>query len=218
MVDQKNEILENLSKAIYEYDAGKASESAERAVKSGIDPLDAVDTMTHAIKEIGDAFGRCELWLPDLVGASSAMQAAMPILEEEIKKRGSTRKSLGVVIAGTVFGDIHSIGKAMVVTLLRAAGFQVEDLGVNVTAKTFIDAVKKNNADLLVMSALMTTTIAEQQEVISELTKEGLRKKVKVMVGGAAVNDEFAESIGADGYDPTAPGAVDLAKQLISNS
>jgi len=215
MEEEKKQTLENLRKAVFEYDKELAQASAKKAVEQGLDPLEALDVMTVAIREIGDAFGRGELWLPDLVGASEAMQAAVPILEDEIRKRGETRKPLGIVVAGTVFGDIHNIGKTMVTTLLTAAGFQVYDLGVNVHAKGFIDAIKKYNPDLLAMSALMTTTCTEQEKVIKELKKEGLREKVKVMVGGAAVTEEFAKSIGADGYDPTAPGAVELALKLL---
>ena len=215
MTDKKNDVLDTLRKAVFEYDNKLAFEAAKEAVEKGIDPIDAVNVMTVAIREIGDAFGRGELWLPDLVGASEAMQAATPTLEEEMKKRGSERESLGTVVAGTVFGDIHSIGKTMVAALLTAAGFHVEDLGVNIKADEFSEAIKKYNADLLVMSALMTTTMSEQEKVITALQREGIRKSVKVMVGGAAVTDEFAESIGADGYDPTAPGAVELAKKLL---
>ena len=184
----------------------------------GIDPLEALDVMTVAIREIGDAFGRGELWLPDLVGASDAMQSAVPILEEEIKRRGENREALGIVVVGTVFGDIHSIGKTMVSTLLTAAGFEVHDLGVNVHAKKFVDAIKDYNANILAMSALMTTTCVEQENVIKTLINEGIRDRVKIMVGGAAVTEEFAETIGADGYDSTAPGAVELAKKLIGAS
>lgn len=215
MGEEKSQVLENLKKAVFEYNRNLAYDSAKRAVELGIEPLEALKVMTVAIREIGDAFGRGELWLPDLVGASDAMQAAVPILEEEIKKRGETRETLGTVVAGTVFGDIHSIGKTMVTTLLTAAGFQVYDLGVNVQAKGFISAVKKHNADILAMSALMTTTCAEQEKVIKELEKEGIRDRVKVMVGGAAVTEEFSKTIGADGYDPTAPGAVELALKLM---
>jgi len=208
-------IFENLRKAIKEYDNDLALKSVRESVERNIDPLEALNVMTVAIKEIGDAFGRGDLWLPDLVGASDAMQAAVPVLEEEIKKRGEHRETLGRVVAGTVFGDIHSIGKTMVVILLTAAGFDVKDLGVNVTAEKFIEAINEQNANLLVMSALLTTTCVEQEKVISKLKKEGIRDRVKIMVGGAAVTEEFAETIGADGYDPTAPGAVDLAIKLI---
>jgi trimethylamine corrinoid protein len=216
MANDKKGILENLRKAIFEYDRDLAARSAEEAVGEGIDPIEAMDVMTEAIREIGDAFGKGELWLPELVGASDAMQGATPVLEEEMKKKGRHRESLGMVVAGTVFGDIHSIGKTMVTTLLTAAGFQVEDLGVNVKAEQFSAAIKSQDAQLLVMSALMTTTMTEQEKVIEALNKEGTREQVKVMVGGAAVTDEFAESIGADGYDPTAPGAAGLAKKLLA--
>ncbi len=215
MAEDKKEVLENLEKAIKNYDNDLAYKSAKKAVELNIDPLEALDVMTIAIREIGDAFGRGELWLPDLVGASDAMQAAVPVLEEEIKKRGESRETLGIVVVGTVFGDIHSIGKTMVSTLLTAAGFEVHDLGVNVHAKKFVEAIKEYNADILAMSALMTTTCVEQENVIKTLTSEGIRDKVKIMVGGAAVTEEFAETIGADGYDSTAPGAVELAKRLV---
>lgn len=218
MAEEKKEVLDSLRKAIYEYNNELAEESAKKAVEMGIDPLEALDVMTVAIREIGDAFGRGELWLPDLVGASDAMQSAVPVLEEEIKKRGENRESIGIVVIGTVFGDIHSIGKTMVATLLTAAGFEVHDVGVNVHAKKFVEAIKENNANILAMSALMTTTCVEQENVIKTLKEDGIRYRVKVMVGGAAVTEEFAETIGADGYDPTAPGAVELAKRLVEKA
>jgi corrinoid protein of di/trimethylamine methyltransferase len=218
MEEEKKVILDNLRKAVFDYNNDLAFQSAKKAVEKGIDPIEAMHVMTGAIREIGDAFGKGELWLPDLVGASDAMQSATPVLEEEMKRKGTHRESLGTVVAGTVFGDIHSIGKTMVATLLTAAGFHVEDIGVNVKSEEFIKAIKKHDADLLAMSALMTTTMTEQEKVIESLKKAGIREKVKVMVGGAAVTDEFAESIGADGYDPTAPGAVEMAKKLLGKN
>jgi 5-methyltetrahydrofolate--homocysteine methyltransferase len=116
-----------------------------------------------------------------------------------------------------VYGDLHDIGKAMVSTLLAAEGFSVHDLGVNVTAKQFMDAVKQHQADLLAMSALLTTTAPEMRKVIDALRVEGLRDRVRIMVGGGAITQEFADSIGADGYDPTAPGAAGLARRLRGN-
>jgi len=210
-----NEILEGLRKAIKEYDNEKAENLAKRAVEEKLDPLRVLDAMTVAIREVGDAFGRGDLWLPDLVGAADAMQAAMPIIEEEIKRTGAKRESLGTVVAGTVFGDIHSIGKTMVCTLLTAEGFKVHDLGVNIKAEEFLQAIRNYSADILAMSALMTMTAPEQKKVIEQLKKEGLRDKIKIMVGGGAITEEFARDIGADGYDPTAPGAVKLARRLI---
>ena len=129
--------------------------------------------------------------------------------------RGSERESLGTIVIGTVYGDIHTIGKTMVATMLTAEGFTVHDAGINVTAEQFIEGIKKHGADILAMSALLTTTAQEQRKVIEVLKKEGLREKVKIMVGGGAITQEFASGIGADGYDPTAPGAAKLARELI---
>jgi len=209
------EVLENLKKAIVEYDSEEAANWARRAIQEKIDPVKTLAAMTAAIRQVGDGFGKGELWLPDLVGAADAMTSATPIIEEEMKRRGTTRESLGIVVIGTVYGDIHTIGKTMVATLLTAEGFVVNDLGINVTSERFVEGIKKYKADILAMSALMTMTAPEQRKVIETLKKEELRDKVKIMVGGGAITQEFANSIGADGYDPTAPGAVKLARRLI---
>ena len=210
-----DEILEDLKKTIIEYDSEKAIVLAKKALEEKIEPIKALDAMTEAIKQVGDGFGKGELWLPDLVGAADAMSSAIPIIEEEIKRTGAKRASLGKVVIGTVFGDIHSIGKTMVCTLLIAEGFEVYDLGINIKAEEFLEAIKKYNADVLAMSALMTMTTSEQKKVIESLKKENLRDKIKIMVGGGAITEEFARDIGADGYDPTAPGAVKVAKELL---
>lgn len=208
-------ILVGLRQAVLEYNSREAMIWAEKAVEQGLDPLSALDALTGAIRFVGDEFGRGELWLPDLVGASEAMLAATPIIEAEIARRGASRASLGTVVIGTVFGDLHNIGKAMVATLLTAEGFRVHDLGINVTAEQFVAAVQEYKADILAMSALMTTTIAQQVHVLEQLEEQGLRDKVKVMVGGGGVTQQFADSIGADGYEPTAPGAANLARKLM---
>lgn len=210
-----SEVLENLKKAIVEYDREGAAHFAKKAVQEHIDPIEALDVMTVAIRQVGDGFGKGELWLPELVGAAAAMTAAAPIIEEEIKRVGSRRESLGTVVIGTVWGDIHTIGKTMVGTLLTADGFIVKDLGTNVSAEGFISGIKQYNADILAMSALMTTTAPEQRKAMETLREQGFRDKVKIMVGGGAITQEFADSIGADGYEPTAPGAVKLARRLV---
>ena len=143
------------------------------------------------------------------------MQAAMTILEEQIKKSGIIRKSSGIVVIGTVFGDIHNIGKDMVATLLAADGYQVIDLGVNINAEKFISAVKEHQPDLLAMSSLMTMTALEQGKVIDALKKESLREKTKIIVGGGAITKDFADEIGADGYGAAATDAADLARELL---
>jgi len=214
-VSSSKEAIDQLRKAIVIYDRELAKDSAKKLISDKVNPLKVIKAMTEAIKLIGDAYGEGKLFLPDLVGASDAMSAAMPIMEEELKKTGTERKGLGSVVLGTVFGDIHSIGKTMVGTMLTAEGFTVHDIGINISAEKFIEAVKTYRPDILAMSALLTTTASEQKKVMTILEKEGLRKKIKVMVGGGAVTREFANSIGADGYDSTAPGAAKLAKRLI---
>lgn len=207
--------LTGLTKAIDEYDPAAAAAYAQQAVDEGMDPIDAFDAMTAAIQRIGDEFEAGTRWLPDLIGAADAMKAATPILEDALRGRGGTRTSLGVVVAGTVQGDIHSIGIEMVCTLLVAAGFEVHYLGIDVPAQKFVAAVREKNADIVALSALLTVTSLEDKKVIALLKEAGLRDKVKVMVGGGAINADFAKSIGADGYEPAAPGAVELAKTFV---
>ena len=209
------DILTGLMRAIDEYDAAAAADYAQQAIDEGLDPVAAFDAMTRAIKEIGDGFEAGTRWLPDLIGAADAMKAATPILEAALKARGGTRSSLGTVVAGTVQGDIHSIGIEMVCTLLVAAGFEVHYIGIDVPAAKFVDAVRETGADVVALSALLTVTSAEDKKVINLLKEAGLRDKVKVMVGGGAINADFAASIGADGYEPSAPGAVELAKTFV---
>jgi len=209
------DMMKKLKQAITNYDVEGTASCAEQALIEGLAPIDILKVMTEAIREVGDSFGKGELWLPDLVGAASAMQAAMPIVEEELSKSGVKRESLGKVVIGTVFGDIHNIGKDMVVALLTAGGFEVHDLGINVPADEFVNAIDKYEADVIAMSALLTTTASEQRKVIQMLKDKGIRDRIRVMVGGGAITADFAREIGADGYDPTAPGAVELARQLI---
>ncbi len=209
------EILEDLKKAIIEYDSGLAVSSAKNALGEGVDPNKIFKAMTDAIREVGERFSKGDLWLPDLIAASDTMSKAAPLVEEALKNAGGERKSLGNVVIGTVRGDIHSTGKNMVALLLVAEGFAVHDLGVDINPGEFVRAMKEYNADILCMSALMTTTITGMKDVIESLEKEGVRDAVKVIVGGAPINQQYAESIGADGYDPTAPGGAKLARRLI---
>jgi methanogenic corrinoid protein MtbC1 len=212
----ENEILDNLAKAVKEFSAENAAKWAEKAMEEKLDALKAMDALTGAIRDIGDAFGRGEVFLPELLGAADAMQGAMPILEADLEKKSKKWESAGRVVAGTVAGDIHNIGKSILCTLLKADGFEVIDLGIDVSVDSFLTATKQNQPHIIAMSALLTITAAEQRKVIQALEKEGIRSGIKVIVGGAAISEQFAESIGADGYESTALGGVKLAKSLLA--
>jgi methanogenic corrinoid protein MtbC1 len=210
------DIIDNLRKAVVEYDAAAAAKLARQIVDQGEDPLAALDAISAAMQAVGEGYSSGELWLPDLVGAADASQAAFPILEAEIRRRGQQSKSLGTIVIGTVSGDIHTIGKSMVGVLLSAQGFRVIDAGANVATQAFVEAVKDNHANILALSALLTTTAPEMGKVVQALKEAGLRDKVRIMVGGGAITQEFADSIGADGYGATAPDGVDVARKLLS--
>jgi corrinoid protein of di/trimethylamine methyltransferase len=165
---------------------------------------------------VGDKFQRGEYFLPHLIIAANGMQKAMELLEPELQMRQQQVASAGILVIGSVAGDIHEIGKSLVATMMSAAGFQVHDLGVDVPTQTFVTKVKETSANLLGLSALLTTTMTVQREVIEALQEAGIRDQVKVIVGGAPVSPEWAASIGADGYAEDAIGAIELAAQLLS--
>ncbi len=212
----KDNIFTGLREAMFNYDDKKVKKLTEESIKEGVNPIETVNILTEAIDKIGNRFERGELFLPDLMLGAKTMQEAMDLLKEEIKEKGLKLKTIGKVVIGTVFGDLHNIGKSMVATMLNANGFEVIDLGINIDSKTFIKAIKKNNPDILAMSALLTTTAPEQERVIKALVEEGIRNKIKVMIGGGPITQEFADKIGADGYEPTAQLAVKLAKKLVN--
>ncbi len=211
-----DEILEQLRKAIKEYDADQARHYSQEALKADMDPTEVIKNgPAMVLKEIGDKFACGELFLPELVAAGQAGEASIAVLNEEITKRSQTRRSLGKYIIGTVSGDVHSIGKNIVATMLRVAGFDVTDLGVDVPTDLFIQKVKEIKPEFLGLSALLTTTMDEQRKIIIRLREEGLRDKVKVMVGGAPVSSEWAKEIGSDAVGLDAQDAVEKALKLL---
>ena len=210
-----SEIIARLKEAIITYDKNLARQMATEALEGGIDPGEILDGTTEVIRKIGDEFAKGELFLPDLVGAACAMSEAISIVEKEIEQTGKKVEKIGTVVIGTVKGDIHDIGKTMVKTFLVAENFRVIDLGVDVSPEEFIKAIEKYNPEILGLSALLTTTITEQRKTIETLKDKGMRDKVKVIIGGAATNQEFADEIGADGYEATAPRAARLCKRLL---
>ena len=210
------DVYEALKKSVVEYDVKGAANWARKVVDEGLDPVVALNAISEAMHLVGEGYACEELWLPDLVGAADASKAALPILEKEIARRGQQTSHLGTVVVGTVRGDIHTIGKSMVGVLLLAAGFRVIDVGEDVSSERFVQAVKESHADILALSALLTTTAPEQGKVIEALKEAGLRDRVKIMVGGGAITQQFADRIGADGYRSTAPAAVELARSLLN--
>ncbi|MBW2366622.1 MAG: cobalamin-dependent protein [Deltaproteobacteria bacterium] len=208
-------ILAQLKRAILESDVDDTPDLARKALEDAIDPFVVMDTMIEAIQKVGDDFGAGYLFLPELVGSGKALEEAVPIVEEAIQSKGGTREPLGVMVIGTVQGDLHTIGKSLVTTMFSANGFKVHDLGIDVSTEKFVEAVKEFNPHILALSALLTSTAPEARAVIDTLQEAGLRDKVKIMVGGGAITEDFALSIGADGYDATAPGAVEVGKKLL---
>ena len=210
------ELFQKMSQSILDGDSDGAVALAKQAIQAGIDPLDAITKgFVLGVNQVGESFACGQAFLPELVMAGEAMKAAVATLEPEMQKRGTTRQVLGKVVLATVEGDIHEIGKTLVGTMLSASGFQVYDLGVDVPSAKIIEKIKEVDADLVGLSALLTTTMVKQKEVIDELDKLGLRKRVKVMVGGAPVTRDWVQKIEADGYSEDAIGAVGLAKQLV---
>jgi corrinoid protein of di/trimethylamine methyltransferase len=213
-----NPIFSHMKQSIIDGDVDAAEELARRALEEGIDPLEAVNLgYLPGMQQVGVDFGAKVLFLPDVVIAAEAMKKATAILEPEMARRGSERTVAGRVVLGTVKGDIHEIGKSLVGTLLSANGFEVHDLGVDVPFAKFAEKAREVNADIVGVSALLTTTMTGQQNVIEALDDLGLRPQVKVMVGGAPVTREWAEKIGADGYSGDALAAVVLAKSLMAS-
>lgn len=213
------EKLEKLSNLVVEGDTDGVKSIIKDLLESGSDPLKIVENgLTKGIRIVGERYGRGDLFLTELLLSAETMQDGMKILVPEIQKQKKELKRTGSMVIGTVAGDIHDLGKNIVIALFSANGFDVVDLGVDVPVQKFIDKVKELKPNILGLSALMTTTIPKQHEVINELKSLGLRDDIKVMIGGAATNKVFSNEIGADGYAENAIDAVSIAKQLIGIS
>jgi len=217
-MSSKSDIIENLRKAVLDLDVDRVRAGAEEAVRLGIDPIEAIDDgLSKGVRTIGDKFASGEAFLTELVMAGEAMKAGVEVLRPVILKRKLQRKSTGIVVIGTVRGDIHDIGKNIVAVMLESAGFEVNDLGVDVPPEKFLDKTKESKAQIVAMSALLTVTTPEQKNTVQAIEKAGIRKNVKVAVGGAAVTPEWAREIGAEGYSDNAVDAVELFKKLVAS-
>ena len=211
------ELLDAMRQSIIDGDEEKSEALARQALEQGLDPLTAINQgYVLGVHFVGEQFGAGEMFLPDLMLAAEAMKTAVAVLEPDMAKRGKRRQTLGKVVLGTVRGDIHEIGKNLVGTMLSASGFEVFDLGVDVPFEKFVEKAHEVGADIVGVSALLTTTMTGQKSVIAALDQAGLRPKVKVMVGGAPVTRAWADEVGADGYSEDAIGAVALARRLVN--
>lgn len=210
------ELFAKLTNSLVDGDPDATFEATKEALAAGIEPMAIIkEGLIPGMNIVGEKFSSGEYFLPDLIIAADGMQKAMTLLEPELLKRQQVIESAGSVLLGTVKGDIHEIGKSLVGTMLSANGFKVHDLGVDVPTETFVAKIQEIKPDILGLSALLTTTMVMQREVIKALVEAGIRDKVKVMVGGAPVTRGWAEEIGADGYAEDAMGAVQIARQLV---
>jgi corrinoid protein of di/trimethylamine methyltransferase len=209
-------LFEEMTDAVIAGLPDKACKLANEVLRAGIDPLAAIEQgFKPGMDVVGEGFAKGELFIPDLMMSSRAMQEGIAVLEPELLKRKQELQTLGKVVIGTVQGDIHEIGKTLVATMLTANGFEVHDLGVDVSPQRFVDAVRQVDADVVGLSALLTTTMLNQEAVILTLKETGLRDQVKVIIGGVPASPEWAEEIGADAYAENATEAVEVVKGLV---
>ena len=207
--------LKQLYESVVSGDAKKTQALTQQALAEGVDPLKLVnDYMVPAMDEVGRRFEANEYFVPELLISARAMKAALEIIRPLLTARGD--QPLGRVAIGTVKGDLHDIGKNLVGSLLEGGGFEVIDLGVNVTPEKFIATINEKKANIIAMSALLTTTMPSMKTTIDALKQAGVREKVKVLIGGAPITQKYADEIGADGYSENAVGAVALAKKAVT--
>jgi len=207
--------LNGISEALQRGKADKVSELVKQALNEGTTPKNILEEgLIHGMSIIGKKFKKNEIYVPEVLIAARAMHAGMDVLKPKLIETGV--KNIGKVVMGTVQGDLHDIGKNLVEMMLEGAGFEVIDLGTDISTDKFVEAVKEHKPNIIGMSALLTTTMVNMVGVIKALDVAGLRDKVKIMVGGAPITQNYADQIGADGYSPDASSAVDKAKAFLN--
>jgi len=212
----QDDILKEIKETLLSMDMEKTLILTKKALEKGHDPMKIIeDGLSNGIKRLGEMYENGEAFLPELIMGAEIMKRAIEIVKPELEKRKEERKKLGRVMLATVEGDVHDIGKNLVALMLWINGFEIIDLGVDVPKEEIVKKVRELKPDVLGLSALLTTTLLEQKKVIEELEKNGLRKNVKIIVGGAPVNEEWARKIGADSYAPDAVKAVDKVKEIL---
>jgi corrinoid protein of di/trimethylamine methyltransferase len=214
-----NDLYLRMKTAVVEGSRTEAERLAQEGLRSGLDPLAAIENgFAAGIQEVGILWERGDYFLPELVASAEAMKAAMAVLEPALSASSRQATRLGKAVIGTIEGDIHDIGKNLVAAMLQAHGFEVFDLGADVKIDRFIEKAEAESADLICTSALLTTTMANQKRLVELLRQRDLRSKYKVLVGGAPVNQAWADAIGADGYGENALAAVRAAKKLLGQA
>jgi len=209
--------ISNLYEAVLKGDSKSAVAITKQALEAGVDPLEIVNgQMVPAMDEAGRRFECEEYFVPELLLAARAMKGALELIRPLLAERGA--EPVGRVVIGTVKGDLHDIGKNLVASMLEGGGFEVIDLGADVSPEKFIDAVKQRKPDLVCLSALLTVTMPSMKTVIEALKRAGVRDSVKVLVGGAPVTEQWAQEIGADGYGASAAAAVPLARRMVGKA
>jgi trimethylamine corrinoid protein len=212
----KEEIIAKAKEAITEYDEEMAEEAANEALKEGIDPVEIIEHgFTAGMQEVGEQFEQGAVFLPHVLAAAEAMKAGIEVMKPEMERRKSKTEKKGTIVIGTIEGDIHSIGKDIVASMLNIAGFEVIDLGRDVPIKSFIEKAKELKPEFVASSALMTTTMVNQIQIEEQLKEAGIRDQVRTMVGGAPVTQDWADKIGANIYGENATDAVNKIKAAL---
>lgn len=210
-----SELFKDISQAIYDGDAEKVVDLAKGGIEAGVAPNEMIDNGgVDGLERLGDAFNEMEAFLPELMLGGDAMKALLDFLLPYMEKGDSG--STGTVVVGTAQGDLHDIGLNLVATQLAVAGFNVINLGTDVSVKEYIDVAKKNDADIIGISSLMTSSAYYQEELVKKMVKDGIREDYKIVVGGGPITPQWTKDIGADGYARTAVQAVDLCKRIVS--
>lgn len=208
-------MVSELVDAIAKLERDEVLEYLRKEIQKGTDPLEIVEQLSQGLKIVGDLYDKREYFLAELIAAGDIFQEAFQEIKPILEKKNLKTQSKGKIVIGTVQGDIHDIGKTIVATLLVSSGYYVEDLGVDVPPEKFMEAIKKTDADVLAMSALLTVAIESAKETIQLLEKNNLRNKVKIIVGGAAFNEDIAKKIGADAYGKDALDAIKFCEKIL---
>ncbi len=212
----EQEILQKITESVIDTDEGDAAELAQEALDLGVNVFTIVDALTAGINELGRQFENLECFLPELILGGNAMEEAMKVLEPEIDKHVEKAAEPIRLVVGNLQGDIHDIGREILCTMLRVAGFTVYDLGNNIKANVFVEKAIEYNADFIGLSSLLTTSLPFSKDVVALRNATGNKDKIKIIMGGGAVTPEYVEQIGADGYSGTAVEAVELVKKLYA--